>query len=322
MIDNQAINLINDVIDVNDRGLTYGDGIFETIAYVNGELHNWHLHWQRLCSGAERLSLSIPDEVIFLNKINLKLLQNNDLDSDSLGSDSLDSENLNSETPDSENLDSENKVIKIIITRGKGGRGYQFPQQAQISVIISVHHWPERSIDDYKKGIRVKVCQTCLAQQPVLAGIKHLNRLEQVLARNEFNGNDYHDGIMLACSDESSQLRTRVIEATSSNLFFVKNGQLFTPKIDTCGVQGTIRQEIFQLAKKMSISIEQGHYTLSELSDASDVFFSNSIFGIVPVASITCSDNTQWFYSQQNKQRISAALSSKINKALSRPVLL
>ncbi|NOQ79526.1 MAG: aminodeoxychorismate lyase [Gammaproteobacteria bacterium] len=312
MIDNQAINLINDVIDVNDRGLTYGDGIFETIAYVNGELHNWHLHWQRLCSGAERLSLSIPDEVIFLNKINLKLLQNNDLDSDS-----LDSENLNSE-----NLDSAKKVIKIIITRGKGGRGYQFPQQAQTSVIISVHHWPERSIDDYKKGIRVKVCQTCLAQQPVLAGIKHLNRLEQVLARNEFNGNDYHDGIMLACSDESSQLHSRVIEATSSNLFFVKNGQLFTPKIDTCGVQGTIRQEIFQRAKKMSISIEEGHYTLSELSDASDVFFSNSIFGIVPVASITCSDNTQWFYSQQNKQRISAALSSKINKALSRPVLL
>ncbi|MCN4144159.1 MAG: aminodeoxychorismate lyase [Thiohalomonas sp.] len=307
MIDNQAINLINDVIDVNDRGLTYGDGIFETIACVNGELHNWHLHWQRLCSGAERLSLSIPDDLIFLNMINLKLLQNNDLDSDSL---------------DSENLNSEKKVIKIIITRGKGGRGYQFPQQAQTSVIISVHHWPERSIDDYKKGMRVKVCQTCLALQPVLAGIKHLNRLEQVFAGNEFNGNDYHDGIMLACSDESSQLRTRVIEATSSNLFFVKNGQLFTPKIDTCGVQGTIRQEIFQLAKKMSIRIEQGHYTLSELSDASDVFFSNSIFGIVPVASITCSDNTQWFYTQQNKQRISTALSSKINKALGRPVFL
>ena len=312
MIDKQAINLINDVIDVNDRGLAYGDGIFETIAYVNGELHNWQLHWRRLCSGAERLSLSIPDDVFFLNNINLKLLQNKDLDSDGLGSENLSSQNLSSQ----------NKVIKIIITRGKGGRGYQFPQQAQTSVIISIHQWPERSIDDYKKGIRVKVCQTCLAQQPVLAGIKHLNRLEQVLARNEFNGNDYHDGIMLACSDESSQPRTRVIEATSSNLFFVKNGQLFTPKIDTCGVQGTIRQEIFQLAKKMSISIEQGHYTLSELSDASDVFFSNSIFGIVPVASITCSDKTQWFYAQQNKQRISAALSSKINKALGRPVFL
>ncbi|MCU7818128.1 MAG: aminodeoxychorismate lyase [gamma proteobacterium symbiont of Lucinoma myriamae] len=312
MIDYQAINLINGVIDVNDRGLAYGDGIFETIAYVNGALHNWDLHWQRLCTGAERLSLSIPDETFFLNSINLKLLQNNDL-----GSENLDSGNLGSDK-----LDSQHRVIKIIITRGKGGRGYQFPQQAQTSMIISIHQWPERLIDDYKKGIRVKVCQTCLAQQPALAGIKHLNRLEQVLARNEFDGKDYHDGIMLACSDESSQFRARVIEATSSNLFFVKNGQLFTPKIDTCGVQGTIRQEIFQLAKKMSISIEQDHYTLSELSDASDVFFSNSIFGIVPMASITCSDNTQWFYSQQNKQRISAALSSKINKALSRPVLL
>ena len=300
IIDAGHINLINDVIDVNDRGLAYGDGLFETIAYVNGRLHNWHLHWRRLILGAERLSLSIPEEDFLLNNINLKLKHNNDSDKNQ----------------------PVNKVIKIIISRGTGGRGYQFPQQTQATLIISVHHWPQRSAGDYTAGIKVKVCRICLAKQPLLAGIKHLNRLEQVLARNEFNGNDYREGIMLACSDNSSVLNDRLIEGTSSNLFFVKNGQLFIPEIDTCGVQGTIRQEILHLLEKMSIKFEQGHYPLSMLSDASEVFFTNSIFGIIPVASITLSDETQWFYSLTSQQRISARLSKIINKALNRPELL
>ncbi len=294
------INLINDQIDVNDRGLTYGDGLFETIAYVNGRLHNWHLHWQRLLLGAERLSLSIPEEDFLLNNINLKLKENNNSD-------------------DNQPI---NKVVKIIISRGTGGRGYQFPQQTRSTVIINVHQWPKRSAGDYAAGIKVIVCRTCLAQQPLLAGIKHLNRLEQVLARNEFNGNDYSEGIMLACSDNSSVLNDRIIEGTSSNLFFVKNGQLFIPEIDTCGVQGTIRQEILHLLEKMSITFEQGHYPLSMLSDASEVFFTNSIFGIIPVTSISLSDETQWFYSLASEQRISAGLSKIINKALNRPELL
>ena len=295
MIDNAQINLINDEIDVNDRGLAYGDGIFETIACVNGVLHNWSLHWQRLNLGAERLALLIPDEEFLVDNINEKLKQNNH---------------------------PVNKVIKVIITRGKGGRGYQFPEQPESTLIISVHDWPDRAVDDYRTGISVKVCQTCLAQQPLLAGIKHLNRLEQVLARNEFNGSEYHEGIMLACSDESSQHNVRVIEGTSTNLFFVKNAQLFTPEIDTCGVQGTIRQEIIQLTKNMAIKLDQGHYTLEDLKDASEVFLTNSIFGIVPVASITSGNNTQWVYSQQTHQRISAGLSNIINKALNRPELL
>lgn len=301
MIDDKQIRLINDVIDVNDRGLAYGDGLFETIAFVNGVLHNWYLHWRRLCIGAERLCLEMPSEQFLLNNITLKLTQNNDLD---------------------ENDQLNDKVIKIIISRGVGGRGYQFPQQAQASLIISVHHWPQRADSDYLSGIKITVCQTCLAQQPALAGVKHLNRLEQVLARNEFNAGDFHDGLMLACSENNAVLNANIIEATSSNLFFVKSEQLFTPKIDTCGVQGTIRQEILQLAKSMTIHLEQDHYILADLSDASEVFLTNSIFGVVPVASITIGTGIQWFYSQENKQRISAILSSKINPALNRPKLL
>ncbi|MCU7938466.1 MAG: aminodeoxychorismate lyase [gamma proteobacterium symbiont of Bathyaustriella thionipta] len=302
IIDNTQINLIKTNIDVNDRGLAYGDGLFETIACVNGELHNWHLHWKRLILGAERLSLMIPDENFLLDSINSKLFQNNDLNTQN---------------------HSINKVIKVIITRGKGGRGYQFPQQPRSTLIISIHNWPEKPVDDYQNGIKLKVCQTCLAPQPALAGIKHLNRLEQVLARNELNGSDYQDGIMQVCPETSvSSSDSKIIEATSSNIFFVKNNQLFTPKIDTCGVQGTIRQEIISLTRKMAIKLEQGYYVLDDLSDASEVFLTNSIFGVVPVLSITDSDNIQRFSAQQNPAKISAKLSNIINKALNRPELM
>lgn len=301
-IKTSQVNLINNELDINDRGLAYGDGLFETIAYVNGNLHNWQLHWQRLVLGARRLSLTLADEGFFLENINLKLSQNKNLD------------NTN---------DSADRVIKIILTRGTGGRGYQFPQTQRSSLIITVHNWPQRAIDDYQKGIKVKISQICLAQQPALAGIKHLNRLEQVLARNEYSTNDYQEAIMLACSDSVFGLDSRIIEATSSNLFFAHNGQLFTPEIDTCGVQGTIKQTILLLAKELSISLKQGHYTLYDLRNASEVFLTNSIFGIVPVNMISYAENNvQWMYSQQAENRFSARLSGIINKALNRPELL
>lgn len=305
LINNAHINVINDLIDVNDRGLAYGDGIFETIAYVNGVLHNWPLHWQRINRGAERLSLIIPDEEFLVTCIHDKIKQYTNLD----------------DTNSDDQQQIKKQVIKIIISRGSGGRGYQFPQTAQSSLIINLHHWPDRCVDDYKTGINVKICQTCLAQQPALAGIKHLNRLEQVLARNELNDGHFHDGLLLACTDNVSDMNAHVIEATSSNLFFVKNKQLFTPKIDTCGVQGTIRQEILQRSEKMAIKLEQGHYTLHDLIAASEIFLSNSIFGLVPVASISLNESRLWTWSQRSPRGISARLSRHINSALNRPDL-
>ena len=288
------MKLVDHVIDSADRGLAYGDGLFETIACIYGKLHNWPLHWQRFSLGAERLKLSLPPEPLLLEAIEKKLQQVDALD--------------------------DNKVVKIIISRGSGGRGYQFPEPSQSSVIISIHDWPQRSASDYSIGIMVKVCQTCLAQQPLLSGIKHLNRLEQVMAVNELSSH-YQECIMLACDEQSDNLDSRVIEATSSNLFFVKNDQLYTPEIDTCGVQGTIRKAVLLLAEEMDISLQQGHYTLHDLLDAEEIFFTNSIFGIVPAASLRVSENIHWSYRRTIAKTITAGLSAVINKELERPVL-
>lgn len=286
---------MTDSISVNDRGLAYGDGLFETIAIINNHLINWELHWQRLCFGADRLSMALPAEQVLLDLIAQKRKQ----------------------SKSEQGFSASEAVLKIIITRGSGGRGYLFPEVSKPVIIIMSHDWPERNDSDYTSGIRAVVCQTCLAEQPALAGIKHLNRLEQVLGRNEFAQTDFAEGIMLACSDNDSIKASRLIEGTSSNLFFVLKDSLLTPKVDTCGVRGTTRQAVLSYAEQLSIPVEQGHYPLSELKQASEVFFTNSIYGIVPVASISIDADTVWLYKER---QISSQLAMAINTELHRPV--
>ncbi len=290
------------MISEYDRGLAYGDGLFETIASIHGQLHNWTLHWQRLIDGAKRLQLDVPDENTVLAQINTHKDYRN-----------------------------HNCVIKLIVTRGEGGRGYQFPQKQKCTLSISIHRWPERALKDYYSGIDVCICHTCLAQQPALAGIKHLNRLEQVLARNEINDEQFQEGLVLACEcvanrpfNATQQSASLVIEATSSNLFFVKEGQLLTPKIDTCGVNGTIRQQIINLSMELGIDIQQIPVCLHDLNEASEIFLTNSIFGIVPIRSITFDTQTHWNFigQQENTGLLVTQLAQHINKTIERPETL
>ncbi|MCU7833947.1 MAG: aminodeoxychorismate lyase [gamma proteobacterium symbiont of Taylorina sp.] len=279
--------IINNKIDISDRGVAYGDGLFETIAVIHGVLQHWDLHWPRLIMGAKRLALNLPAEKDLLANIDLNL----------------------------ENT--EKQIIKIIITRGSGGRGYLFPEPQCEHIIITSHRWPERKTADYLTGINVIVCRTCLSIQPALVGIKHLNRLEQVLARNEFDDKDYQEGIMLSYNTNSNQLDSIVVEGTSSNLFFVKDSVLCTPKIDTCGVSGTMRQAIISSVQASQLcSIEEGKYSLRQLAQATEVFFSNSIYGIIPVASIRVNESQQWFY---NERSISSQLAEEFNSPLMHP---
>ena len=140
---------------------------------------------------------------------------------------------------------------------------------------------------------------------------------------------------MLACSDDTvathPNMDSLIIEGTSSNLFFVMRGHLFTPIIDTCGVQGTMRQAVIALANEIGVVVEEGHYALRQLKNASEVFFTNSVFGILPVASISINDVLQWDFSMQGymqdglsapKQNVTAQLAVTINKKLNRPEIL
>ncbi len=279
-------------LPVSDRGLAYGDGIFETLACINQKLHLWSRHWQRLQQGAKQLALEVPEQQTLLNWIEQALAEKNN---PSLA------------------------VVKIIITRGSGGRGYISPEQPQSRTIITIHPWPEHNDNDYQQGISALVCRTCLALQPSLAGIKHLNRLEQVLAAQELSANNCREGLMLECkfAENDKPAKKIVTEGISSNLFFVSRGQLFTPEIIYSGVSGTIRSELLERAKALGIPLATGRYEMQEVLNADEVFFTNSIFGILPVSKI--------IYQQGQKSRlyqqrdISMQLAKSLNPELQRP---
>ena len=236
-------------IAVNDRGLQYGDGLFETIAIKDGQCQYWSAHMQRLLLGCEQLAIPAPD---------LATLQK-------------EAEQLC--------VDKEQAILKIIITRGEGGRGYRYPDQIESNRIISIHPWPEYPAINIKQGIKLHLCTTSLSCQPLLAGIKHLNRLEQVLARNEWQDDAIAEGLM---SDNSGY----IIEGTMSNLFVVINGELLTPTIIDCGVKGVMRSTVMKLAQTMAITVTEQAMKLDDIIHADELFVCNSIIGIWPVRSI------------------------------------
>ena len=279
-------------LPVSDRGLAYGDGIFETIACINQKLHLWSRHWQRLQQGAKQLDLELPEQQSLLNWIERALTEKNNL-------------------PEA--------VVKIIITRGSGGRGYKSPEQPQPRTIITVHPWPEHNDNDYQQGISAMVCQTCLAPQPSLAGIKHLNRLEQVLAAQELSASNSREGLMLECApaDNDKPAKKIVTEGVSSNLFFVSRGQLFTPEITYSGVNGTIRSELLERAQALGIPLTPGRYELQDVLNADEVFFTNSIFGILPVSRIIYQQGQKSRHYQQRD--VSMQLAKSLNPELQRP---
>jgi len=235
----------SDLIAATDRGLHYGDGVFETIAIRNGRPQFWPAHMERLLDGCARLGIPVPD-VTLLAAETAALCE-----------------------------DSERAVLKIIITRGSGGRGYRPPESAQPQRILMRYPWPEHTIPD--EGITVRRCATPLGCNPVLAGIKHLNRLEQVVARSEWSDDTIHEGVM--CDTEGY-----VVEGTMSNLFAVRDGVLLTPDLANCGVAGIMRQQILALAGQLSIWCEFQRFKYEALQTMDEIFVTNSIIGIWPVA--------------------------------------
>ncbi len=232
-------------ISIRDRGLQYGDGLFETLAVENGIVKNWELHWARLCAGCERLFIPQPNELQVLSEIEYLLR--------GVGK----------------------ELVKIIITRGAGARGYAF-DEVNASRIVSVYDWPVLADENTITGIELFLCQTRLAKQPLLAGIKHLNRLENILARHEWQSSTYAEGIMLD-SDGN------VIEGTMSNVFLVRNSLLQTPDLNNSGVRGITRQRIIDVSKQEGITLQQTTLGLDDLFNADEVFVCNTVIGIWPV---------------------------------------
>ena len=237
--------ITTDSIPIDDRGLAYGDGLFETVRINASHTVLLDEHLNRLKKGADRLGISFQRE---------QLIQN--------------IENLTSAFP-------ENGVLKIILTRGSGGRGYRPDVKTESRFVMSIHQLPDYG-ENADNGVSVFICQQRLAHQPSLAGLKHLNRLEQVMASREWPEGDYMEGLMLDMDEN-------VIEGTRSNIFWSGNGKLFTPDLSSCGVAGILRDTLLKQIPEAQINNKS---SVSELVNADEIFICNSVFGVWPVKQI------------------------------------
>ncbi len=234
------------LISIRDRGLLYGDGVFRTLRATLGKVQHWPLHYQKLQHDCAALGIVCPDATLLSVELN-DLLELHP-----------------------------NGVVKLIVTRGEGARGYAPPACAKPTHLWDVGLLPDHPADWAIDGIRARLCQLHLSQQPRLAGIKHLNRLENVLAAAEWNDADIAEGILL-------DVTGNVIEGTRSNLFMVRNGILLTPDLSHCGVAGIQRGRVMQWAATHNVQCRVEQFGLAELLAADEVFLVNSIIGLWPV---------------------------------------
>jgi 4-amino-4-deoxychorismate lyase len=226
-------------IEGDDRGLAYGDGVFETLLVHRGQPVWWQEHWDRLERGARVLGIPVPDQTLMRGECD-RLIDS-----------------------------AARAVLKIILTRGRGGRGYALPADIKPTWILSLHDAPPPTPPD---GIALRWCRTTLAIQPALSGIKHCNRLEQVLARAEWSDPDIFDG--LVCDTDG-----RVVSATSANVFVRIDGLWSTPAVQRCGVAGIARDWLLRhLDRAMEAEL-----TPADIENAEAIFLCNAVRGILPV---------------------------------------
>lgn len=278
MPNNLPLLSVNGVLDAAisplDRGFAYGDGVFETCRYQKGAVPLWHYHRERLLQSAERLKILL-DEVL--------LLQYRDELIARAHADGID-----------------DAVLKITVTRGVGGRGYRLPEVVLPTYCLGVFAGNPLQTEQFNQGVSVRLCDLRLSLNPALAGMKHLNRLEHILARAEWGG-EYAEGLLL-------DTQGRLIEATVSNIFVVKNNQLYTPDLSGAGVAGVMRRAIIeQLAPAVKLDVNIMEMELDFLLSADEIFLCNSVYGIWPVNNIVDDrqkNSTQNIYSQHQVAQV------------------
>ncbi|MEW6765531.1 MAG: aminodeoxychorismate lyase [Pseudomonadota bacterium] len=240
-----------DSLPLSDRGLHYGDGLFETMCVSAGAVRLLEFHLERLALGAERLGLVLPDSAELYRAFEEAAAE--------LGE----------------------GVLKLIVTRGSGGRGYLPPEIVSPSLILL--RYPPMGVT--ADEVAARLCDLRLARQPRLAGIKHLNRLEYVLARAEWSDPAIGEGLLL---DTEGFL----VEGVVSNLFLVRGGRLLTPSLDHCGVDGVMRRHVMARAGTLGVPVEVKALGMEDLLGADEVFLTNSLSGIRAVTHLL--DHRTW----------------------------
>lgn len=224
---------------LDDRGAAYGDGLFETVLVRDGEPSLWEFHLARLARGCAALGLPPPARAEL-------------------------------ERPLAE-AGQGLAVLKLVWTRGSGGRGYRAPAAPSPRLRWQLAPFAP-SEERWAQGVRVRHCRLRLGIQPALAGLKHLNRLENVLARAEWDDDGVAEGLL--CDSDG-----RLVEATAMNLFWRREGRLETPRLDRCGVAGTLRAALLE---RLPIRVVEATPEVLERAEA--VWLGNSVQGIWPVS--------------------------------------
>jgi 4-amino-4-deoxychorismate lyase len=237
-------------VPVTDRGLAYGDGLFETIAVVDGKPKLLAAHLARLQRGAERLVIAGLD----LNAIETAVHV-------------------------ASAVFSSHGAVKLMVTRGDGPRGYTPPTAQNPRWWLQSFAWTPPT--ELPTGAHVAISSVRLGEQPLLAGLKHLNRLEQVLARAENPASRADEALMLDSAG-------RLVCATSANVFVVREGKLFTPRMDRCGVAGVVRGALLAGASNGELPwpIMESDLTLESLVGAEEIFLTSALRGVWSVATV------------------------------------
>ncbi len=237
-------------IRADDRGLLYGDGLFETIAVQDSSPKLLQQHMQRLKTSATKLSIQgfdieniCKDIKLIISKSGLK-----------------------------------EAIVRVTLTRGSGDRGYA-SLSTDANVVISISPLPSSIMEKRSTGVEVIFSKHFLHKEPSLAGIKHLNRLLQVLVANEAVAEGADEALVF--SEEG-----RIIEGGKSNVFFVFDKVIKTPRIEEYGVAGIVRQRIFDVASKAGYRVVEAEINLDDLLDVDEVFLTNSVIGIWPISNL------------------------------------
>lgn len=233
----------SDSIHAMDRGLMYGDGVFRTLRARDGVLLHWRRHYQKLQADCAALNIACPDEALLAREAR-KLCETATI-----------------------------CAVKIIITRGISARGYAASLAAEPTRIIVCSPLPAFPEKFFREGVKVRLCDIRLPFQPRLAGVKHLNRLENVLARMEWNDEEIAEGIL-------RDAENNVIEGTASNLFLVKQEMLYTPDLSRCGVAGVQRERVMDFAAKLGMPLKIQPLSLQRLMEADEIMLCNSLIGV------------------------------------------
>ncbi len=253
------------LIDCRDRGLQYGDGLFETMLVRRRRIRLLELHLERFAQGCRRLGLTVPAGI----ERELVLRARHGAEG----------------------------VLKLIVTRGRGERGYRPSAGERCTRVLSLHPIPAIAA-----GPRtVRLCRTRLGINPDLAGLKTLNRLESVMARAEWRDVRIWEGLM-------RDVDGGVVCGTMSNVFLRRGSTLMTPALDRCGVAGVMRRWVLEQAEGLRLRVWQGRLPIETFRDAEEVFMTNAVAGVVSVGLIRAASQSLRLPSTETADRLRARL--------------